>query len=192
MTNKEMTSEQTSETPVEDASVDIAVEETVVEETPEVETTTNGTTDKSINYLDPQLFSDIRTISRQEIEEAEINEDVADKLKNKYENSLAEISENQVIKGRGIGMNDHVILIDIGFKSEGLVRKEEFETLPIIGDPIRVFIVNLEDHKGHFALSKEKAVFLERWNELKEAFNKEILSANICIETLPAKSWILS
>ena len=132
MTNKEMTSEQTSETPVEDASVDIAVEETVVEETPEVETTTNGTTDKSINYLDPQLFRDIRTISRQEIEEAEINEDVADKLKNKYENSLAEISENQVIKGRVIGMNDHVILIDIGFKSEGMIDREEFneETLP--------------------------------------------------------------
>ena len=175
MTNEEMTSEQTSETLVEDASVDIAVEETVVEETPEVETTTNGTTDKSINYLDPQLFSDIRTISRQEIEEAEINEDVADELKNKYENSLAEVSENQVIKGRVIGMNDYVILIDIGFKSEGMIDREEFndETLPKIGDQIDIYLERLEDRRGNMVLSKEKADFMRRWQELKELFDNQ-------------------
>ena len=175
MTNEEMTSEQTSETLVEDASVDIAVEETVVEETPEVETTTNGTTDKSINYLDPQLFSDIRIISRQEIEEAEINEDIADELKNKYENSLAEVSENQVIKGRVIGMNDHVILIDIGFKSEGMIDREEFndETLPKIGDQIDIYLERLEDRRGNMVLSKEKADFMRRWQELKELFDNQ-------------------
>ena len=127
MINEELTPEQTSDTPVKDASVDIAVKETTVEETPEVETQEDGTTTESIevesstngtsdiNYLDPKLFSDIRTVSKQEMDEAEINEDVTEELKGKYENSLAEISENQVIKGRVIGMNDHVILIDIGF-----------------------------------------------------------------------------
>jgi len=64
MIKEELTTEQTSEVLIEDASVDTAVEEIEVEETPEVETPTNGITNIELNYLDPQLFSDIRTISK--------------------------------------------------------------------------------------------------------------------------------
>ena len=87
MIKEELTTEQTSEVLVEDASVDTAVEEIEVEETPEVETPTNGITNIALNYLDPQLFSDIRTISKKEIDEAEINEDISDELKSKYDSS---------------------------------------------------------------------------------------------------------
>ena len=175
MTNEELTQEQTSETPVEDDSVDIVEEESAVEETPEVEPTSNGTPDKNTNYLDPELFSDIRTITRKEIEEAEINEDITDELKGKYENSLAEISENQVIKGRVIGMNDHVILIDIGFKSEGMIDRAEFtdESLPKIGDQIDIYLERLEDRRGNMVLSKEKADFMRRWQDLREIFENQ-------------------
>ena len=175
MTNEELTQEQTSETSVEDASVDIVEEESTVEETPEVEPTSNGTPDKNKNYLDSELFSDIRTITRKEIEEAEINEDITDELKGKYENSLAEISENQVIKGRVIGMNDHVILIDIGFKSEGMIDRAEFidESLPKIGDQIDIYLERLEDRRGNMVLSKEKADFMRRWQDLREIFENQ-------------------
>ncbi len=182
MTNEELTQEQTSEIPVEDASVDIVEEESTVEETPEVELTSNGTSDKNTNYLDPELFSDIRTITREEIDEAEINEDITDELKGKYENSLAEISENQVIKGRVIGMNDHVILIDIGFKSEGMIDRVEFtdESLPKIGDQIDIYLERLEDRRGNMVLSKEKADFMRRWQDLREIFeNQTIFSCKI-------------
>mgnify|MGYP000403833534 FL=1 len=175
MIKEELTTEQTSEVLVEDASVDTAVEEIEVEETPEVETPTNGITNIELNYLDPQLFSDIRTISKKEIDEAEINEDISDELKSKYESSLAEISENQVIKGRVIGMNDHVIIIDIGFKSEGMISREEFSdgTLPKIGDQIDIYLERLEDRRGNMVLSKEKADFMSRWKELKEIFDDQ-------------------
>jgi small subunit ribosomal protein S1 len=175
MIKEELTTEQTSEVLVEDASVDTAVEEIEVEETPEVETPTNGITNIELNYLDPQLFSDIRTISKKEIDEAEINEDISDELKSKYESSLAEISENQVIKGRVIGMNDHVIIIDIGFKSEGMISREEFSdgTLPKIGDQIDIYLERLEDRRGNMVLSKEKADFMGRWKELKEIFDDQ-------------------
>jgi len=175
MIKEELTTEQTSEVLVEDASVDTAVEEIEVEETPEVETPTNGITNIELNYLDPQLFSDIRTISKKEIDEAEINEDISDELKSKYESSLAEISENQVIKGRVIGMNDHVIIIDIGFKSEGMIGREEFSdgTLPKIGDQIDIYLERLEDRRGNMVLSKEKADFMSRWKELKEIFDDQ-------------------
>ena len=127
------------------------------------------------NYLDSELFSDIRTITRKEIEEAEINEDITDELKGKYENSLAEISENQVIKGRVIGMNDHVILIDIGFKSEGMIDRAEFidESLPKIGDQIDIYLERLEDRRGNMVLSKEKADFMRRWQDLREIFENQ-------------------
>ena len=175
MIKEELTTEQTSEVLVEDASVDTAVEKIEVEETPEVETPTNGITNIELNYLDPQLFSDIRTISKKEIDEAEINEDISDELKSKYESSLAEISENQVIKGRVIGMNDHVIIIDIGFKSEGMISREEFSdgTLPKIGDQIDIYLERLEDRRGNMVLSKEKADFMGRWKELKEIFDDQ-------------------
>ena len=175
MIKEELTTEQTSEVLLEDASVDTAVEEIEVEETPEVETPTNGITNIELNYLDPQLFSDIRTISKKEIDEAEINEDISDELKSKYESSLAEISENQVIKGRVIGMNDHVIIIDIGFKSEGMISREEFSdgTLPKIGDQIDIYLERLEDRRGNMVLSKEKADFMSRWKELKEIFDDQ-------------------
>jgi len=176
MINEELTTEQTSEVFVEDASVDTAVDETEVEEkTPEVETPTNGLTNKETNYLDPKLFSEIRTISKKDIEDAEINEDISDELKGKYENSLAEISENQVIKGRVIGMNDHVIIIDIGFKSEGMIGREEFSdgTLPKIGDQIDIYLERLEDRRGNMVLSKEKADFMGRWKELNEIYDDQ-------------------
>jgi len=191
MSNEELTQEQTTETNVEDVSVDTAVEETVVE-TPEVEkndaetetaleestdadASTNGAPSVNINYLDPNLFGDIKTITRQEINEAEINEDITEDLIGKYENSLAEIHENQVIKGRVIGMNEHVILIDIGFKSEGMIDRDEFteETLPKIGDQIDIYLERLEDRRGNMVLSKEKADFMRRWQELREMFEAE-------------------
>lgn len=187
-----MAQEQTSETAVEDASVETVVEEIPVEDTPEAETNeveqeetteespdveaaSNGRSNEKINYLDPQLFGEIKTITRDEIEEAKINEDITEDLKGKYENSLAEIHENQVIKGRVIGMNDHVILIDIGFKSEGMIDRDEFseDTLPKIGDQIDIYLERLEDRRGNMVLSKEKADFMRRWQELRDMFEAE-------------------
>ncbi len=176
MNNETVTVEQTSEALVDDASVEEAVTEPVIEETPAVETASNNETKKDTNYLDPHLLTDIRMVSREEIDEADVDLDTTDKLKDKYENSLSEIHENQVIKGRVIGMNDHVIFIDIGFKSEGIIAREEFseDKLPNIGDQIDIYLEYLEDRRGNMVLSKEKADFMRRWEELKEFFNNEV------------------
>ncbi|HDY75415.1 MAG TPA: 30S ribosomal protein S1 [Candidatus Marinimicrobia bacterium] len=175
MSKEELTVEQTSETLVDDASVEAATTEEVVEETPAVETISNGETEVNINYLDPHLLNDIRTVSKEEIDKTDIHSDKTDELINKYENSLSEIQENQVIKGRVIGMNDHVIFIDIGFKSEGIIDRDEFseEDMPNIGDQIDIFLEYLEDRRGNMVLSKEKADFMRRWEELNELFNNE-------------------
>ena len=79
-----------------------------------------------------------------------------------YSKTLVEISEKQLIKGRVVGMNDRDVLIDIGFKSEGLIDRSEFneDSLPSIGDQVEVYLEYLEDSSGNTILSKEKADFI--------------------------------
>ena len=122
------------------------------------------------NYLDKSILN-IKTVSLDEL--GQYDEDETAELDTMYLESFTDIKEGEVATGTVVNVTDREVFIDIGFKSEGIVPKSEFSEIPAIGEEHRVFISSFEDHKGHFALSKEKAVFLERWNELKEAFDKE-------------------
>ena len=93
-----------------------------------------------------------------------------------------DISEHQLINGRVVGMNDRDVLIDIGFKSEGLIDRSEFneDSLPSIGDQVEVYLEYLEDSSGNTILSKEKADFMLRWRSLRKAYDEEeIISGKI-------------
>ena len=134
------------------------------------------------DYLNPQLFNDIKTISIDKIEsqiDKTINTNDVDKA---YTNTLVDISEHQLINGRVVGMNERDVLIDIGFKSEGIIDRSEFtdESLPAIGDQVEVYLEYLEDSSGNTILSKEKADFMLRWQNLREAYdNEEIITGKI-------------
>ena len=93
------------------------------------------------------------------------------KLSEAYSNTLVDISEHQLIDGRVVGMNDRDVLIDIGFKSEGLIDRSEFneDSLPSIGDQVEVYLEYLEDSSGNTILSKEKADFMLRWRSLRKS-----------------------
>tara|TARA_Y100001970_G_scaffold260395_1_gene342435 strand:+ start:657 stop:2555 length:1899 start_codon:yes stop_codon:yes gene_type:complete len=160
----------------------------------EVETSNNHEDDTSANeapaveekevknYLDSNLFDDIKTLNLDEIE-LQSNEafNIGDKEK-AYENTLIDISEHELINGRVVGMNDRDVLIDIGFKSEGIIDRSEFteENLPSIGDQVEVYLEYLEDSSGNTILSKEKADFMLRWKSLREAYdNEKIITGKI-------------
>jgi len=134
------------------------------------------------DYLNPQLFNDIKTISIDKIEsqiDKTINTNDVDKA---YTNTLVDISEHQLINGRVVGMNERDVLIDIGFKSEGIIDRSEFTdaSLPAIGDQVEVYLEYLEDSSGNTILSKEKADFMLRWQNLREAYdNEEIITGKI-------------
>lgn len=123
-----------------------------------------------INYLDKSIL-EIKSVNFDEVDQ--YNEEDLDELPELYHESFKDINVNDVTTGTVVNITDREIFIDIGFKSEGIVPKSEFPELPAIGDEHRVFINTFEDHKGNCSLSKEKAVFLERWNELNESFEKE-------------------
>mgnify|MGYP001234306032 FL=1 len=134
------------------------------------------------DYLNPELFNDIKTVPIEEIE-SKIDETInAEDIDKAYTNTLVDISEHQLIKGRVVGMNERDVLIDIGFKSEGIIDRSEFtdESLPAIGDQVEVYLEYLEDSSGNTILSKEKADFMLRWQNLREAYdNEEVITGKI-------------
>ena len=147
----------------------IIEEETSVDKTPSVD-------EKELkNYLSSSLFEDVRTIASDELEgqgESAVEEV---ELSEAYASTLKDISEHQLINGRVVGMNDRDILIDIGFKSEGIIDRSEFseDSLPAIGDQVEVYLEYLEDSSGNTILSKEKADFMLRWQSLIKAYEEE-------------------
>ena len=138
-------------------------------------TTTADNVAEIADYLNPELFNDVKTLSDSDLDENLSHTEVSDEIEKKYSNTFGDISEHSLIEGRVVGMNDRDVLIDIGFKSEGIIDRSEFKAddLPVIGDQVEVYLEFIEDASGNTILSKEKADFMRRWKELKDAFESE-------------------
>ena len=145
-------------------------------------TTTADNVAEITDYLNPELFKDVKTLSDSDLEENSNPTQVSDEIEKKYSSTFGDISEHSLIEGRVVGMNDRDVLIDIGFKSEGIIDRSEFkpDDLPLIGDQVEVYLEFIEDASGNTILSKEKADFMRRWKELKDAFeNEKIIKGKI-------------
>ncbi|NOZ03922.1 MAG: 30S ribosomal protein S1 [FCB group bacterium] len=163
------TDEMVVEAAEEETSSEVSVGTEVQDSTPTADIKT------TVNYLDPGLFNDVRVVKKEELVSDTLQEDIHDEIQKQYVSTFHDISENQVITGRVIGMNDNEILVDIGFKSEGIIDRSEFAdgTLPKIGEQLEVFLERIEDESGNTILSKSKADFMRRWKELREVFEKQ-------------------
>ena len=89
----------------------------------------------------------------------------------------ASFSEGEVYKGNVISVTDDYVMVDIGYKQEGLVLAKEFRnydgTLKVKkGDVIEVYLEKLESHLGNLVLSKDKAEILQAWDKISEACEK--------------------
>ena len=119
------------------------------------------------DYLSKDLFADIKRISFSDEKPSE--DDKQETLSEEYLGTFNDISENQIISAKVIGISDSDVMVDIGFKSEGLISRSEFDNkdLPEIGSNIDIFLEKFEDTDGNITLSKYKADFIKRWEELK-------------------------
>jgi small subunit ribosomal protein S1 len=155
----------------ENVEVEAVTEEKVTETAPEVEAVKDveekASNKKIKDYLSKDLFADIKRISFSD--ELNSNDDSKDILSEEYQGTFNDISENQIISAQVIGISDSDIMVDIGFKSEGLINRSEFDNkdLPEIGSNIDIFLERFEDTDGNLSLSKYKADFIKRWDELK-------------------------
>jgi len=147
---------------------DIKTEELIVNVDSDLVEVKEITTKKIKDYLSKDLFSDVKIISGKESDE-EVNSLNKSDL-SAYENTFKDISENQIISAKVIGISESDIMVDIGFKSEGLINRSEFNNkdLPEIGSKIDIFLEKFEDTDGNITLSKYKADFIKRWDQLRE------------------------
>ena len=154
----------------ETASEDIKVEEIAVEPVKkevEKKSSTDSSKKNIKNYLSKDLFADVKRISFSDNQPSD--EKNLQVLSEEYQGTFNDISENQIISAKVIGISDNDVMVDIGFKSEGLISRSEFDNkdLPEIGSNIDIFLEKFEDTDGNITLSKYKADFIKRWDELK-------------------------
>src|SRR4051794_730654 len=76
-----------------------------------------------------------------------------------YDTTISPVQEKEVVKGVVVGITDREVILNIGFKSDGIVSSNEFRDLPglKIGDTVEVYVENQEDAQGQLVLSRKKA-----------------------------------
>jgi small subunit ribosomal protein S1 len=85
--------------------------------------------------------------------------------------SFRELSEGSIVKGKILEIKPQVILVDIGYKSEGAIPANEFEDEDIqVGDEVEVLLEKLENDEGMVVLSKEKAAYKQNWDKIASVF----------------------
>ena len=93
----------------------------------------------------------------------------------KYDNTLNQVKDKEVVMGTIISMNKREVVVNIGFKSDGIIPMSEFRYNPDlkIGDKVEVFIENQEDKKGQLLLSHKAARTSRSWDRVNEALESE-------------------
>ncbi|MFC1824636.1 30S ribosomal protein S1 [Thermodesulfobacteriota bacterium] len=95
-----------------------------------------------------------------------------------YEQSLKTIHEGKVLNGEIVQIDKEYVLVDIGYKSEGQIRINEFinmegELTAKVGDQVEVLLVRKENKEGRIILSKEKAAKVKVWDNVEEAYKNQ-------------------
>ena len=96
-------------------------------------------------------------------------------LEKMYNDTLSAIKVNEVVDGKVIAMNKREVVVNIGYKSEGVVSLNEFRYDPDLklGDKVEVYIESQEDKKGQLVLSHKKARALKSWDRVNESLEKD-------------------
>jgi small subunit ribosomal protein S1 len=99
-------------------------------------------------------------------------------LMDMYEESFKRFAEGEVVSGRIISIDKDHVLVDIGYKSEGQIRIQEFRdekgnVSAEVGDPVEVMVEWWDDEEERVVLSKEKAENVKIWEEIKKSYDEE-------------------
>jgi small subunit ribosomal protein S1 len=110
------------------------------------------------------------------------SEDEYKKLLDMYDSTIKDIKEGEIVGGTVLGVSRDDVIVDVGFKSEGIIPLGEF-TEPIniaVGDNIEVYLEQIEDANGQLVLSKQKADFMRVWERIRNIHDAgELVEGNI-------------
>ena len=116
-----------------------------------------------------------RDFGIEEISESDRQERLADDAL--YAETFKNVEEGSVIEGMVLAIEENGILVDVGYKSEGIIPREEFKAEEYaglqVGSSVSVYLEERENSDGNIVLSKEKADRMRIWKEIEEIYNKE-------------------
>ena len=107
-------------------------------------------------------------------------------LTQKYAETLSKVGEKEVVEGTVISMNKREVVVNIGYKSDGIISLSEFRYNPElkVGDKVEVYVETQEDKKGQLTLSHKQARALRSWDRVNEALeNDEIIKGYVKCRT---------
>src|SRR5574341_71407 len=94
-----------------------------------------------------------------------------------YEETFRNFVEGTIIEGRVVALSKDKVIVDIGYKSEGIIPADQFSTEELqalkVDDRLQVYIEEREDADGNLILSKEKADKMKVWEDLEKAYKEE-------------------
>ena len=108
-------------------------------------------------------------------DEDELSSDEFEAMMDMYNGTLASIEEGEIVKSKVLEIRENLVVLDIGFKSEGTIPLEEFKDMPELkpGDEVEVLLEHLEDNEGSVVLSKKKADFMRVWERIRVAYESD-------------------
>ena len=94
------------------------------------------------------------------------------KLEEQYAGTMSQVADHEVIEGTVVAITDREVVVNIGFKSDGVIPIAEFRTNPNlkVGDKVEVYVENQEGPNGQLILSHKKAQLLKSWDRVNEAY----------------------
>ena len=107
-------------------------------------------------------------------------------LEKAYDETLNKVTEHQVVEGTVISVDKKEVIVNIGYKSDGIIPASEFRYNPDlkVGDKVEVYVENQEDVKGQLVLSHKKARLSKSWERVNEALeNEEVIQGYIKCRT---------
>ena len=98
-----------------------------------------------------------------------------EEIEAKYDQTLSKVQVGEVVEGTVIGLNKREVVVNIGYKSEGIIPISEFRYNPelAVGEKVEVYVESAEDKKGQLVLSHKKARQLRSWDRVNEALEKD-------------------
>jgi len=124
----------------------------------------------------------IKKVTRDQVEEInEEKEEIDEELETLYNRTLKKFNDDKRVMGHVIRVGEKDVVVDIGFKSEGMIPLEEFgDNIPEVGEQIEIYVDKIEDQHGQLVLSKKKADFLKSWEVLKQKYaDNDIIEGKI-------------
>ena len=105
-----------------------------------------------------------------------------EELQKAYDETLNKVADHQVVDGKVISVDKKEVIVNIGYKSDGVIPASEFRYNPDLkpGDIVEVYVENQEDKKGQLVLSHKKARMSKSWERVNAALdNEEIITGYI-------------